>query len=150
MSLSFADLVALATSVGMAQPEVAAAVAIAESSRDGHLADPSATAIVTQEQADAYNAAHPGGTRHYPERSFGLWQINTLAHPQYDETQLLDPAYNARAALAVSSGGKNWRPWSTFTSGLYRKYLAGAAGSGVGLVLVGVGLAAFFLLRKGA
>lgn len=37
-----------------------------------------------------------------PESSYGLWQINTLAHPQYDPQKLAtDPVYNAKAALDV-------------------------------------------------
>lgn len=105
--MNLAQLQQLAASVGFPDPVLAAAVAMAESQ-----GVPTATNIVT-------NPAPGNG----PERSFGLWQINTLAHPQYNETQLLDPTYNAQAALAVSSQGTNWTPWSTYTHGLYRQYL---------------------------
>jgi hypothetical protein len=49
------------------------------------------------------------------EDSRGLWQINVLAHPQYDKERLLtDPLYNAQAAYAISGQGHNFRPWSTY------------------------------------
>lgn len=111
------ELRQLAAQVGFPDPNLAAAVAEAESR-----GVPTSTNIVTAAQASAWNAAHPGEPRHGPERSFGLWQINTLAWPAYDETSLLDPTYNAQAALAVSRGGTYWKPWATYTSGLYLKW----------------------------
>jgi hypothetical protein len=105
------ELRALAASVGFPDPETAAAVAMAESR-----GNPSAQNIVT-------NPAPGNG----PERSFGLWQVNTLAHPNYDEQSLLDPTYNARAALAISSGGTNWTPWSTYNHGDYKQYMVSYA-----------------------
>jgi hypothetical protein len=115
--MNLAQLRALAVSTGFPNPDLAAAVAMAESR-----GNPSATAIVTQEQATAWNTANPTEPAHGPERSFGLWQINTLAHPTYSESSLLDPTYNALAAYTISNGGTNWRPWSTYTSGAYRKW----------------------------
>jgi hypothetical protein len=117
-ALTFAALRALAVKHGFADPDTAAAVAMAES-----MGRPDATLVVTRDQADAYNASHDTGTRHGPERSFGLWQINTLAHPGLDESKLLDPEYNATAAYLISNGGKDWRPWSTYTSGAYRRFM---------------------------
>ena len=118
--LTFEELRALAEAVGFVgdAADIAAAIALAESSGDVR-----ATNIVTAEQAADWNAAHPGQPRHGPERSFGLWQINTLAHPQYDEGRLLDGQYNAHAAFQVSSGGTNFKPWSTYNTGLYRKHM---------------------------
>lgn len=58
---------------------------------------------------------------------YGLWQINIKAHPQYTPARLLsDPAYNASAAYQISSGGKNWNPWTTFTNGAYNNYISTA------------------------
>lgn len=118
--LTFDELRALAEAVGFvgAAAEIAAAIALAESGGNCH-----AKNIVSAEQAAAWNAAHPGETRHGPERSFGLWQINTLAHPHFDEARLLDGQYNAHAAFQVSSGGTNFKPWSTYNTGRYRKYM---------------------------
>ena len=105
-TLTLDELNTLAESVGFPDPALAAAVAMAESR-----GNPQATAIVTDPL--------PGNG---PERSFGLWQINTLAHPNYNEASLLDPTYNAHAAYQISSAGTNWTPWSTYTSGAYKKY----------------------------
>lgn len=39
----------------------------------------------------------------------GLWQINSIHGPQ----STYDPMANAKAAVAISSNGSNWRPWCT-------------------------------------
>lgn len=105
MSFSIAQLVQLASSVGFPDPATAAAVAMAESGGDS-------------------NAL--GDTQITPGGSVGLWQVNLAAHPQYDAGELYDPTTNAQAALSISSGGTNWRPWSTYTSGAYLHYLPAA------------------------
>ncbi len=65
--------------------------------------------------------------------SYGDWQINMLGgmgpqrRAQYglsSNDALLDPYTNARVAYAMSGGGQNWNPWSTFKSGAYRQYLS--------------------------
>lgn len=70
-----------------------------------------------------------------PDNSYGLTQINMLGamgperRKRYGLTsndQLFDPVTNMRAAYDISSQGKNWRPWSTYTAGNYRLYLARA------------------------
>lgn len=108
--LTLADLRALAAGVGFPDPDLAAAVAMAESRGDA-----SAANIVTHPK--------PGNL---PERSFGLWQVNTLAHPEFDEARLLDATYNANAALLISRQGSDWRAWSAFKDGTYRKFMPGA------------------------
>ena len=62
------------------------------------------------------------------EDSRGLWQINVApnAHPDLKALNLYDPATNARAAFQVSSGGKSFAPWSTYTSGADSTYLTDA------------------------
>jgi len=98
--MTLAALRELARSVGFPNPDLAAAVAMAES--DG-------------------NAMAVGDvTRGF---SIGLWQINLRAHPEYNAVSLYDPNNNAQAAMKISSGGTNWKPWSTFNSGAYKKYL---------------------------
>lgn len=57
------------------------------------------------------------------EDSRGLWQINTYAHPEFDGQNLYDPDVNARAMMRVSGGGRNWQPWTGYTSGGYRSYM---------------------------
>ena len=49
----------------------------------------------------------------------GLWQINSTHGAQ----STFDPLGNAEAAVAISSGGKNWNPWTTFKNGEYKKHL---------------------------
>ncbi len=93
-------LIELARDAGFPNPELAAAVAMAESGGN----------------ANAVGDLLLGG-------SYGLWQINIKAHPQYLVAQLFDPAYNARAAFEISSGGINWQPWTTFRTGAYLRYL---------------------------
>lgn len=47
------------------------------------------------------------------EDSRGLWQINTRAHLQWAVRDLYNPRVNAQAAIAISSDGSNWGPWTT-------------------------------------
>jgi hypothetical protein len=67
--------------------------------------------------------------------SIGLWQIRSLkdkagtGDPR-DATRLKDPAFNARSAFAISGGGTNFAPWTTFKTGAYKAHL-GSAGSSV-------------------
>jgi hypothetical protein len=113
--LGFDDLYRLAVSVGFPPGDTAvtaAAVALAESGISGsnpHVSDPNAVGDPTF-----------GG-------SYGLWQINHPAHPEYDTEALLDPTYNAKAALAVwqnaPNGGSNFTPWSTYNHGDYKQFV---------------------------
>jgi soluble lytic murein transglycosylase-like protein len=93
-------IVAIAREAGFPEPELAAAIAMAESGGN----------------ANAVGDLYLGG-------SYGLWQINIKAHPQYSVSLLFDPAYNARAAFEISKGGTDWNPWTTFRTGAYRQYL---------------------------
>ncbi len=70
----------------------------------------------------------------YPDHSIGLWQINQLAHKGRfgSDSALMNPLANAKAAFALSGGGRNWGPWTTYTSGAYRSYLARARAAAVG------------------
>ncbi|MEV6906098.1 transglycosylase SLT domain-containing protein [Amycolatopsis sp. NPDC051071] len=70
-----------------------------------------------------------------PDNSYGLWQINMLGgmgperRRQFDlgsNSELFDPATNAKAANKISHDGRSWTPWSTFTNGAYRCYLPAA------------------------
>lgn len=63
--------------------------------------------------------------------SVGLWQVRTLKSDtgtgrNRDINLVKAPAGNARAMYEISSGGRNWGPWSTWGSGSYRKFLAQA------------------------
>jgi hypothetical protein len=64
--------------------------------------------------------------------SIGLSQIRSLNAQRgtggsRDANRLSDPAFNAQAAFEISGGGRNFRPWTVFTSGKYRKHLQTAS-----------------------
>lgn len=63
----------------------------------------------------AVNPADPNGG------SFGVLQINNI-HAGAKDT-LGNPALAFKMAYAISKNGSDFAPWSTFTSGRYRKYL---------------------------
>ena len=74
-----------------------------------------------------------------PDNSYGLWQINMLggmgperrkAFNLKSNNDLFDPVVNAKAAYSISSGGSNFQPWSTYTNGAYKKFLAAAKAFG--------------------
>jgi hypothetical protein len=119
-----AEIVALAASVGFRNPVLASAVAMAESGGD----------------PEAHGDVDLGG-------SIGLWQVYTVAHPEYDPDQLTDPLYNAKAAFAISQGGKSWTPWTTYRTGAYREYMPGAS-SWWRWGLGGIGLGSLMLWQR--
>jgi hypothetical protein len=59
------------------------------------------------------------------EESYGLFQINVRAHPQYRGrySLLFDPVQNAKIALQIfrQQGFSAW--WTTIKNGLFRRYL---------------------------
>ena len=82
---------------------------------------PIAAAVALAESSGNPDAVGPsfGGD----SGSIGLWQIQSGAHPQWSVASLHDPLTNAQAAVSISGGGSNWKPWSTFTNGSYGKFL---------------------------
>ena len=73
--------------------------------------------------AQAFTAAEiamaESGGRQYaysPTNDYGYWQINGSHGPALATFN----AYgNARAAIIISDNGRNWYPWTTYTSGAY-------------------------------
>ncbi len=63
--------------------------------------------------------AESGGNQwaHSPTNDYGYWQING-SHGPAEATY--NPMGNARAAIAISDNGRNWRPWTTYVTGAYR------------------------------
>lgn len=102
MNLTLEQLRELAVRHGFANPDRAAAVAMAESGG---------------------NPKALGDTSIDPRGSTGLWQIFHKEHPEYDGVDLTDPDENAKAAYAISRGGMYWHPWSTFISGAYLRWM---------------------------
>ena len=123
MTYTYAQLEALWTQHGgpAAEAPTAAAIALAESGGNPD-------AILNTAYPDRPNY-HPPAPGNLPEYSVGLWQINLVAHPSYTEAQMLTPTGNVKAALAISSGGINFTPWSTYNSGAYLPHLTGTSGA---------------------
>lgn len=72
-----------------------------------------------------------------PDDSYGLWQINMYGNlgparrQQFglsSNSQLFDPATNARAMATISNGGRSWSAWTTYTSGRYKDFYQGLQG----------------------
>jgi LysM repeat protein len=63
--------------------------------------------------------AESGGRQyaHSPTNDYGYFQINGGHGPRM---ATYDPIGNAKAAIAISSNGTNWRPWTTYVTGAYR------------------------------
>ena len=86
-----------------------------------------ATAIALAESdgdTDAINTANRNGSTDY-----GLWQINSVHSALLNSHNWRDPADNAAMMFSISNGGRNWTPWSTFTSGKYLAHMAAASGA---------------------
>lgn len=90
-----------------------------------------AVAIALAESGGNPNA-HNGKA---PDNSYGLWQINMIGslgparRKQFglsSNNALFDPQVNARAAYAIAGGGKTFRPWTTYTSGAYLRFMSRA------------------------
>jgi hypothetical protein len=106
VKLTLAQLVELAAKHGFPDPELAAAIAMAESCGNPCAqGDPN----IWGSPCTGHPCVQPNGK----SQSFGLWQVHIGFNPQYSATSLLDPDYNADAAFKISSSGVNWQPWST-------------------------------------
>jgi hypothetical protein len=110
--MTFNEIRAFAVLAGFtgAAADIAAAIALAESGGDSF----------AQGDPHGSSAATPNGT----STSFGLWQVHTPVHQQYKPSRLLqEPLYSAQAAYAISNGGVNFNPWTTFRDGTYKRFL---------------------------
>jgi LysM repeat protein len=75
-------------------------------------------------QAGAFMAAEiamaeSGGNQYAlsPTDDYGYWQING-SHGPAEAT--FNPIGNAKAAVAISSDGTDWNPWTTYVTGAYQ------------------------------
>lgn len=104
------------------------AAGIAAVARGAGLTDPGqvATAVAVALAESGGNTNSHNGVA--PDNSYGLWQINMLgpmgparrkALGISSNDQLYDPAINAKAMMMISGNGRNFRPWTTFTTGKY-------------------------------
>lgn len=113
--LNASEIASFAQSAGMMNNvQIATAIALAESGGD----------------TTAHNAIPP-------DNSYGLWQINMLGPlgPQRRKMlgiskneDLYNPNINAKAMVKLSNGGKNFVPWTTYTSGKYKLFMNEANG----------------------
>jgi hypothetical protein len=101
----------------------------------GFRGDALVVAVAIAKGESSYNPNAIGDTQLENDKwgpSHGLWQIRTLRNPQnYSGADLLrvadgrlfDPQTNAEAAFAISKGGKDFSPWTVYTSGKYLNFL---------------------------
>lgn len=99
-TLTQSQIQVYATSAGMSNPALMAAIAMAESS--------GSTTVVNSIGC------------------VGLWQINQPVHPQWSKAWLQNPANNAQAAAAILSS-QGLTAWEAYTNGAYKRYYQGAA-----------------------
>lgn len=97
-----------------------------------------AYAVAMAESGGRANAHNPNAKT--GDNSYGLFQINMLGgmgperRARYglsSNEDLFDPLTNARVAYAMSNGGKNWSPWTTYKTGAYKSYYGGSMGASV-------------------
>ncbi len=109
---------------------------IAQVAREAGLPEsaiPTAVAIALAESSGDTNAHNPNAAT--GDNSYGLWQINMIGdmgparRKQYGlsaNEELFNPLVNAKVMVAMSNGGKNWSPWSTYKTGLHLIYMGKA------------------------
>lgn len=85
-----------------------------------------AVAVALAESGGRWGARCHNCIPGYREDSRCAFQINVNAHPRYRGSSIYQPRTCARAAYAISGGGTNWRPWSTYKNGSYRRHLGTA------------------------
>jgi len=87
-----------------------------------------ATAIALAESGGRPRAHNP----HPPDDWYCLMQVNMLGplgpdrrarYRLHRNEDLYDPATCMRVSYGISAGGSDWRPWTTWTRGTYRRYL---------------------------
>lgn len=84
-----------------------------------------AVAIALTESGGKTDAVNVN-TDAYRSRDRGLWQINDHWHPEVSDAVAFSPAGNAAAAYRISSQGRAWSQWTTYTSGDYKANLGRA------------------------
>lgn len=55
----------------------------------------------------------------------GLFQINNRWHKNVSNKCSFSPRCNTKNAYRISSGGKDWSPWSTYQNGSYQQHYGG-------------------------
>lgn len=128
MSLTYAQVYALALASGLTPQQAITATAISGAEVNGKdVGLPINPAAV----GDVKLANATWGP------SVGLWQVRTLKAETgtgraRDINILTNPQQNARAMAEISAKGTNWSPWSTYNDGLYRLHLPAATAAAKG------------------
>lgn len=128
MSLSYAQVYALALASGLTPQQAITATAISGQEVNGDaIGQPINPAAVGDERLVTATWGP----------SIGLWQIRTLKAETgtgraRDINILTNPQQNARAMAEISAKGTNWTPWSTYNDGSYRHHLAAATAAAKG------------------
>lgn len=91
-----------------------------------------AAAVALAESGGNSDAISPPNSNGTLDR--GLWQINSI----HGAKSTTDINANAKAAIAISSNGTNWNPWTVFKSGAYKKYLGSGDPTVVGTASVDI------------
>jgi hypothetical protein len=84
------------------------------------MADPNlAAAVAMAESSGRVRAIGDNGN------SIGLWQIHVPTAPKQwaNRDMLFHAGFNAMAAQSMSNGGTDWHLWKAYTSGRYKKYM---------------------------
>ena len=116
LNYSHADLEALWLLAGGSPASADTAAAIAEAESKGCLYAKAGPTDDRPLKACTYRKTSK-------ENSYSLWQVNRMAHPQYTAKELYTALGVAKAAVAISNGGANFKPWTTYVSGEYKQYL---------------------------
>lgn len=108
-TLSASQIAGYAKNAGVTGQNIAIATAIALAESGG--------------RTDVVGGPNSNGTYDY-----GVWQINGSHKDLLSGHDWKDPAQNATMMFTLSSGGTNWKPWSTFNNGKYLLHLSQANG----------------------
>lgn len=85
--------------------------------------------IVAIAQAESSLNTNAKGTNTDGSIDRGILQINNKWHAEVSDACAYDPACAFQQGYRISNKGTNFSPWSTYTSGAYKKYLSGGSNS---------------------
>jgi hypothetical protein len=81
----------------------------------------------------AESGRNPSAVGSGVDHSLGLFQVNPVAHPQYNPQLLVtDPVYNAEAALQISNNATDFTPWTTARNGMAEANTLAASSAYIG------------------